>query len=341
MTFEQQFNKLAGEVREAYDADLIVYFGPIERPKDDYLISESPKSRKRKNVLLCISTLGGNPHAAYRIARTLQSNYSGRKGGAKPDANQGKVFAFVVGVCGSAGTLLVLGADELILSDHAELGPIDVQLRRQEEVGERTSVLTPVQALDYLRAEGIRLFRDHFEAMRFQRDNPFPTSVASRVAAEITAGCLGKLYEQIDPLRVAEINRTLQISEHYGRNIARNLKRSSPEKDALQRLLRDYPSHDSVIDPVEARELFETVSDPKPPLAALGVLLKPIADLTLNSDDAYVSYIEEPPNEANDDTNPSPEASGAPVNSNGSPVAQSEVQESPTPIHERGGETRV
>lgn len=42
---------------------------------------------------------------------------------------------------------MCLGADKLIMSGNGELGPIDVQLFKQHEVGERESGLTPIQAM--------------------------------------------------------------------------------------------------------------------------------------------------------------------------------------------------
>ncbi|HAB15290.1 MAG TPA: hypothetical protein PLX89_03340 [Verrucomicrobiota bacterium] len=299
---------LVREVRNVYDADVIVYFGPISRPHDDTLITQCRLNKQRKNVVLCIATLGGDANPAYRIARTLQKHYATGK-------EPGKVFAYVVSICASAGTLLVLGADELILSPHAELGPVDVQLRRNDEVGERTSGLTPVQALEYLREEGVNLFQQHFMAMRFGEDLSFPTSIASKVAAEITSGCLGKLYEQIDPLRVAEINRTLLIAMHYGNKIDKNLK-----PGAFERLLRGYPAHDCVIDPEEAKELFKTISDPKEPLSKLGDGLKPLADKLLFSKQAKVAYLFEETNEHTEpDGGDGTVNNGAAIQDNGQP----------------------
>ena len=184
------------------------------------------------------------------------------------------------------------------------LGPIDPQLKRQDEVGERTSGLTPVQALEYLREEGVNLFAQQFASMRFAW--AFPTSVASRVAAEITAGCLGKLYEQIDPLRVAEINRVLLLAKHYGEKIQRNLK-----EGALDKLVKSYPAHDYVIDRVEAKDLFERIEEPKPGLAKFGQLLKEKSSGLLSGPTANVTFLPRKANESSSPADP-PILDGAP-----------------------------
>ena len=103
----------------------------------------------RRNVLLILATFGGDAHAAYRIARSFQKFHKTIQGpNNQPTGNRFTVF--LPSVCKSAGTILTLGADAVILSDMAEMGPIDVQLRKPDEVGERTSGLTPIQALESL-----------------------------------------------------------------------------------------------------------------------------------------------------------------------------------------------
>ena len=298
----------AADVRAHYDADIILYFGPVVRPHDDFLIDHCPKHRKRKNVLLIISTTGGDAHAAYRIARAIQNNYP-----------QGVFLAYVDGVCASAGTLLVTGANRLILSPHAELGPIDVQLKKSDEVGERTSGLTPIQALNYLGNHSMAVFRHHFVSMRFDSNYGlgFSTKLASQVAAEITAELVGKLYEQIDPVRLAEVNRSLSIATEYGKRIARNMK-----DGGLERLLMAYPSHEFVIDPAEAAEVFDSVETPFVALEELGTILKPEADALLGAREPKVCYLHEP----NEDSTSQRARNGRPgaanaIAGNGSPAS--------------------
>lgn len=267
---------LMNKICDDYDADLVFFFGPVMRPKDDFLIEECPKKHRRKNVILMIATLGGDANAAYRITRTFQNNYK-----------DGKFYAFVPSVCASAGTLLISGCDTLILTDHAELGPIDVQLVKADEIGERTSGLTPIHALEYLQTHAAEFFENQFSNLRFVRR--FSTTVAAKIATDITTGLLGHLYDQIDPIRLAEVNRFLRVAQDYGTRIGRNLK-----DGALDRLLSEYKSHDFVIDPVEAVEIFKEIEPPKPSLADLGVLLKPKMTEFLYGDSAHVAYFEPP-----------------------------------------------
>jgi membrane-bound ClpP family serine protease len=109
------------------------------------------------------------------MARCLQNAYS-----------DGKVIVFVHAVCKSAGTLLALAAHELILSDDAELGPLDVQLRKPDEIDERTSGLTAMQAMQTLRSEAYQSFEQFFVTIR--RRTRITTKTAAELATKLTVG---------------------------------------------------------------------------------------------------------------------------------------------------------
>ena len=64
---------------------------------------------------LILHTPGGLVLAALQIARAI-------------DRHKGKVTVFVPHYAMSGGTLIALAADEIVMSDHAVLGPVDPQL---------------------------------------------------------------------------------------------------------------------------------------------------------------------------------------------------------------------
>jgi serine dehydrogenase proteinase len=285
---------LVDSIEDHYDADLLVYFGPIYRPWDDCLIDLCAKREKRKNVLLMLTTLGGDAHSAYRMARYLQQSYCRPESAA---VEPGQLIIFVNGVCASAGTLVTLAADKLILTNHTELGPLDVQMRKPDEVGERTSGLTPIQALGYLEGQAQKFFASQFDGLR---KLAFSTRMAADVAAQLASGLLSKLYEQIDPLRLAEYDRSNRIAEHYGDRI----KTKNVKEDAVKRLLECYPSHEFCIDTVEAKELFDHVEKPTPALEMLGNRLKQFAQKYLLADEPAIFFLTDrsKPNEESHET---------------------------------------
>src|ERR1700693_45239 len=140
------FEKLVKRVSDHYESDIILYIGPIERPYDDFFIKRVSDFREKQetklsNVILILTTLGGDPHAAYRMARCLQEQYEtvATEGLGPPSQTKakGKFRLFVDSRCKSAGTILAAGANILVMSEYGELGPIDVQVRKGGEIGER------------------------------------------------------------------------------------------------------------------------------------------------------------------------------------------------------------
>lgn len=249
-----------------YDADLITYFGPVEYPHDRTLLSLiEGRNKLRKNVILWLATAGGDPHVAYRISRTLQRHYKTTLTD-KPQ-EKGTFTVFVDTICKSAGTMIVLGSDRLVLSDYAELGPIDPQLRKPDEGAERSSSLTPMQALNALQTTSFELFKYYFRQLRSNANWNLTTKTASEIAATMTIGLMEPIYSQVDPIRLGEIDRFTKVSQLYGAKLDNgNLK-----EDAIERLVAGYPSHSFVIDRREAKELFKIVDEPDERFRALSI----------------------------------------------------------------------
>ena len=288
------FPDLLNDVRqycEAEDTDIFIYLGNIRRSYDDDIINLCRKrEHRKKNVILMLTTNGGDPNAAYRIGRCLQMVYSPPRAEAvlkKPGDEGGGIYTVLVnGVCKSAGTLIALSADRLLMTGNAELGPLDIQLRKPDEVGERTSGLTPIQAIQFLEHQSLGLFKRHFKQLRFDADLNFPTKLSATIATNITKGLLSPIYEQIDPMRLAEVNRSLSITQEYADRLARNLK-----DDALSKLIMEYPSHGFVIDREEAKTLFKRVDKPPPLLFAVAESFKDLAHNMLERDDVFTLFL--------------------------------------------------
>lgn len=195
------------------------------------------------NVLLLLNTVGGSPDYAYKIAKYLQNRF--------------KSFTLMVScMCKSAGTLIAIGANELVLSDEGELGPLDVQLRKDHEVGEvYTSGLDVTSALDTLNAKTLETFSQFLYGLRL--GGRLSTEVASTMATSLVGPLYRSLFRQIDPIALGNVTRSLEIASAYGIRLDRKGKNLKP--GALSRLISGYPSHGFVIDLDEATELFKNV----------------------------------------------------------------------------------
>ncbi|HDL7851564.1 TPA: SppA protein [Yersinia enterocolitica] len=229
--------------------DVYVYTGDVHR--DGYLdLTNEIKKRKKqhglsKEVTFCVATYGGDPNAGYRIGRALQHNYE-------------KINVLVVGPCKSAGTLIAIAADKLIIGDMGELGPLDIQLKKNDEIGEMSSGLAIMTALDALKDRSISTFNSHLVKIRY--DNQISTKMSADIAAKLTEAQIAPMVAQIDPIKLGEHQRAMSIAITYGQRLS---DKSSCLKDgALYKLIASYPSHGFVIDRKEARELFRDVESP-------------------------------------------------------------------------------
>lgn len=287
-------------IAEAHDADLIAYFGPVQSPHDRELLALLESRRLRKSVILWLATFGGDADAAYRISRTLQWHY---RTTVDSGTDRGTFIVFVDTMCKSAGTIIVLGSDRLILSDYAELGPIDPQIRKPDGGSERSSALTPMQSLNALQSSSFELFRYYFRQLRFNASWNLTTKTASEVAATMTIGLMGPIYSQIDPIRLGEIDRFTKVALRYGQALDNgNLK-----EDAVERLVAYYPSHSFVIDRREARELFQNVDEPDFSFRQLS-RSRSLTETHMVGDSALVMFLNSPLPEASPPPPPSPEA---------------------------------
>lgn len=244
-TFEQKWQRLSLEVGNTYDADVILYSGEIDDATADNLIRIARQDNRRKNVVLMLATRGGSADAAYRIARCLQSQYT-------------KFVIYIYGICKSAGTLIAIGAHEIILSDFGEFGPLDVQLGKRDELFENISGLNTIQALNSLNTRTLDFFRSILLDLRQGSRGQLSTKLASEIASHLSIGVYEKIYSQIDPVQLGSIERSINIASDYGKR----LQSENVKPETVERLVSGYSSHSFVIDLKEAQTLFMNVRKP-------------------------------------------------------------------------------
>lgn len=222
----------------------ILYAGQISRLGYDKITTQCKAAGlKYQKATLMLFTTGGDPHAGFRIARALQCYFECGFDVLIPD------------ICKSAGTLIAIGATSLVMSDRGELGPLDVQVIKTDELFERSSGLDLPQSIDALQAQVIESFRKSIIDIRM--GGRLSTRIAGEIATNLTTGVFAPIFAQIDPIRLGEMQRANYIGMEYGQRLAsksRNLKHGG-----LEKLVAGYPSHGFVIDRKEARELFANV----------------------------------------------------------------------------------
>lgn len=147
----------------------------------------------------------------------------------------------------SAGTILALGADEIVMTRLGSLGPIDPSrthplLPRRE--GERESDPISVQ--------------DMRHAMQFIRE---PTGPGHEMVytPEAMAVIFGQLFDKLHPLVIGAIEQSYALAKLVGKRcLATHMDpaTSQPQIDAIvDRLCDDYKSHQYQIARVEAKAI--------------------------------------------------------------------------------------
>jgi hypothetical protein len=272
----EQYKAALRTVSDEHDCDIVFYSGDIRHPGDDELVKLVKALRSRKNVFLFLTTPGGSPDCAYRIARCLQRAYS-----------DGRFILFVDSFCKSAGTLIALGADEIVMSVMAELGPLDVQLSKPDALAEQTSGLTPTHAITTLCDQAFESVEKCFLDLRFKSGLQITTKTALEIATKLSTGLFAPIFQHIDPMRLGEISMAMLIAEEYGDRLARG----NEQPGTIQRLISAYPSHSFVIDRDEASKLFRTVREPTDSESTLAQFIEPYVEEGLRSSSPLVEFL--------------------------------------------------
>lgn len=244
---QNETRQVATALGEKFDADVLVLNFEILPPVDFALMGMVAGRKRRKNVILCLTTEGGSADSAFRMMRFLQSSYE-------------KVVVVVPGWCKSAGTLMCIGAHELYMGDLGELGPLDVQIVKADEMDEQKSGLVAEAAFEKLQQEAFKFF------MGFVREiggseYRVTLKTASEIATKMTIGVVTPIFDKLEPVTIGEDYRSNRLAQAYAERLnthSKNLKRDR-SLDALENLLSGYPSHGFVIDLKEASMLFKNV----------------------------------------------------------------------------------
>ncbi|WP_333898489.1 SDH family Clp fold serine proteinase [Agrobacterium pusense] len=275
--------------------DVFLYNGEIKRTSDLVFIEKVNADKKSDECLVILVTPGGNPDAAYKMARYLQHRYS-------------KYRVLIPGYCKSAGTLFALGAYEIIFAPYGELGPLDVQMAKTDRIAGLESGLNISEAFLTLEARARETYQNVISDILSSSGGIVSFQTASHAAAEIVTSLYGPIFSRIDPEEVGSRSRAMRIGENYGERLA--LKWENLKNGALTILSQDYNSHGFVIDFLEAQEFFHRVrladETEMKLILDLGVIARhPQRQLTVETlSDMYASNLEG----SNDDSTEEPNA---------------------------------
>ncbi len=174
---ESELLKLISEYNKLRDTYLFLYAAAIGKPipaipleqADFYVICDLLAGKKDffRKVDMYIETPGGSGETAEEIVKFLRNNFD-------------TVSFIVSGEAKSAGTIIVLSGDEILMTETGSLGPIDAQMKIGRSV---------VSAYDYI--EWVEEKRK--EAEKQGALNPFDAIMV----AQITPGELGSVFHAL------------------------------------------------------------------------------------------------------------------------------------------------
>ncbi len=245
MDFSRDARRLIGRISKTLESEVVLICGNVDETATSTIIAQCEERAALPNVVLLLMTLGGEPDAAYRLARYLQNKFE-------------RFSIFIPSMCKSAGTLVAIGAHEIIIGPFGELGPLDVQFYKVDELDEISSGLIAQAAISSLETTAIAMFERYFTKLQRKSGGLITLRTATNIASDFVAKLLSPVYAQINPFSIGENDLAMRVAKDYAERLTNhsgNLK--SPE--ALQMLVEGYPAHDFVIDRAEAETLFNHV----------------------------------------------------------------------------------
>lgn len=194
-----------------------------------------------KELDFIINSPGGLADEAYKIIRTLRHNFE-------------TVNIIVPFWAKSAATLLSLGGSNIVMDEFGEFGPLDAQLGKVRDDSpemDRESALNDEHSLRRIETRFKEMYESIFIRLYEHKKINIPKSELSKQLFENLSKFYEPLLKQIDPYKLGEKRRKLDIGSQYANRI---LSQFSTLKDVVKiRTLVDFlvdacPDHGYVID---------------------------------------------------------------------------------------------
>jgi hypothetical protein len=197
-------------------------------------------------IALLVESPGGQAASAYGIAKVLRRRC-------------GSFVAIVPSWAKSAATLLCLGASEIIMAEHAQLGPLDVQIFDRDRE-ERSSALNETQSLERLHAAALAAFDQTMFLLgpRTKKRIEFLLPHALKFTAEM----MRPLLEKVDVVQYTARLRDLKVAEEYAIRLLQPAMDQETAETVAGHLVEAYPEHGFPIDYDEALDVGLNVKEP-------------------------------------------------------------------------------
>lgn len=180
-------------------------------------------------------------------------------------------IALVPELAASGATLVCFGSSSIVISDFAQLGPLDPQVISKRDTkffaSERQSPLEAFQAVKYLREYSLTALD---ATMRFLLNRDVAPQPALEAASRLALDMARPILEKINPYDLGAFALDSGLATEYCRRVFGAGDIQKNQKDANYRsLVETYPAHEFIIDRGEASDLGLSVAEPAEELTDL------------------------------------------------------------------------
>ncbi len=232
------------QIQSIRKKDLLLLGMPEITRKEAMEIHELLLDKKTDELDVILQTFGGDIDAAFFITKLLRQHAI-------------KVNILVPAYAKSAGTLICLGADKLVMNELSELGPLDSQVQEKQEgdADHYKSALEEFKALEQVQRHALESVDTTIRI--FATRSSLKLSEAMRLAIDFVSKTVGQMYMQIDPKTIGKFARALEVGEAYGKRVLVEYRHINENAAAeiVSRLVYGYPSHGFIIDLEELKKI--------------------------------------------------------------------------------------
>ena len=186
--------------------DYFFFSGELARGRDLEFVETVAQGKSSDMCTVIMTSGGGDPDAAYKIARYLHYKY-------------GSYAVMVSGYCKSAATLFAHGASEIFFCPFGELGPLVIQLQKEDKLGSQESGLNISEAFSTLE----RQTRDTYQEVLFDTIGSSRGVISFKTASEVTnsmvSALYGPIFAQIEPEELGSRVRAMRIGADYAKRL--------------------------------------------------------------------------------------------------------------------------
>lgn len=169
-----------------------------------------------------------------------------------------EVRVYVPSRAKSAATLIAVGADRIVMSPFAELGPLDTQITDPRNPTKHVSALDCYQSVDYVRDFGVQTVSRALRGILADTQGMVPLSELIATAKDFGLGSVEPMLRQVNALDFGGWGRTLKIGETYAKALRLRLQQPDTEEVAdriSRKLVYGYTHHPYPIDLDEAHKI--------------------------------------------------------------------------------------